>query len=241
MTLRPLLLSAAAAAALAAGAALAHEPHDCADAACDTSLLFQAAPTGAGGAGGLARLARATGPGASTCRAWTASVKPGDDFFRFANGTWSDRATIPADRTRFGNFDALAILSEARVRADPRGGRGRQAHRPRRAPRSARPTPRFMDEAAGREAGRQADRPRARRSPQGEDQGRVHRPDGQVQPDRLRLDPAGGHHHRRQGARPLRRDLPARRAWACPTATTTCSPASRREEGQVPGLCRSSS
>ena len=43
------------------------------------------------------------------------SVKPGDDFFAYANGTYIERTEIPADRSRFGNFDALAILSEARV------------------------------------------------------------------------------------------------------------------------------
>jgi putative endopeptidase len=42
------------------------------------------------------------------------SVKPGDDFFKFANGAWAARTEIPSDRTRFGNFDQLAILSEAR-------------------------------------------------------------------------------------------------------------------------------
>ena len=44
------------------------------------------------------------------------SVKPGDDFFAYANGTYLEKTEIPADRFRFGNFDALAILSEARVR-----------------------------------------------------------------------------------------------------------------------------
>ncbi|MBK1881938.1 M13 family peptidase [Luteolibacter pohnpeiensis] len=43
------------------------------------------------------------------------SVKPGDDFFAYANGTYLKRTEIPSDRSRFGNFDALAILSEARV------------------------------------------------------------------------------------------------------------------------------
>ncbi len=44
------------------------------------------------------------------------TVKPGDDFYAYANGGFVERTTIPADRVRFGNFDALAILSEARVR-----------------------------------------------------------------------------------------------------------------------------
>jgi putative endopeptidase len=43
------------------------------------------------------------------------SVKPGDDFFRYANGNYLKRTEIPADRTRFGNFDVLSILSENRV------------------------------------------------------------------------------------------------------------------------------
>ncbi|MES2921775.1 MAG: M13-type metalloendopeptidase [Verrucomicrobiota bacterium] len=44
------------------------------------------------------------------------SVRPGDDFFAYANGAYLDRTAIPADRVRFGNFDQLAILSETRVR-----------------------------------------------------------------------------------------------------------------------------
>jgi putative endopeptidase len=40
---------------------------------------------------------------------------PGQDFFRYANGAWFDHEQIPADRTRFGNFDRLAELSEDRM------------------------------------------------------------------------------------------------------------------------------
>lgn len=49
-------------------------------------------------------------------------VKPGDDFFRYVNGTWIDQTQIPGDKTRWGSFDelrertnndALAILKEA--------------------------------------------------------------------------------------------------------------------------------
>jgi putative endopeptidase len=45
------------------------------------------------------------------------SVKPGDDFFKYANGKWHASTTIPADRTSFGAFAILRDLSEARVRA----------------------------------------------------------------------------------------------------------------------------
>ena len=45
------------------------------------------------------------------------SAKPGDDFYKFANGTWDANTAIPSDRTRYGNFDKLAELSEARTKA----------------------------------------------------------------------------------------------------------------------------
>jgi putative endopeptidase len=45
------------------------------------------------------------------------SVKPGDDFFKYANGKWAARTEIPGDRARFGNFDKLSVLSENRVHA----------------------------------------------------------------------------------------------------------------------------
>ncbi|MFC3071116.1 M13 family metallopeptidase [Phenylobacterium soli] len=45
------------------------------------------------------------------------SVKPGDDFFKYANGTWDQRTEIPADRVRYGNFNKLRELSENRMHA----------------------------------------------------------------------------------------------------------------------------
>ena len=45
------------------------------------------------------------------------SVKPGDNFFTYANGTWMKKTEIPADKTSYGAFDTLADLSEARVHA----------------------------------------------------------------------------------------------------------------------------
>src|SRR5689334_10868451 len=45
------------------------------------------------------------------------SVKPGDDFFDYANGTWYKNAVIPADRTSTGSFPGLTILSEQRMTA----------------------------------------------------------------------------------------------------------------------------
>jgi len=45
------------------------------------------------------------------------AIKPGDDFFGYASGKWAARTEIPSDRTRFGNFDKLSVLSEHRVHA----------------------------------------------------------------------------------------------------------------------------
>ena len=45
------------------------------------------------------------------------TVQPGDDFFQYANGAYLKTLQIPADRTRFGAFDALNELSQNRMRA----------------------------------------------------------------------------------------------------------------------------
>lgn len=45
------------------------------------------------------------------------SVRPGDDFFNYGGGTWMKNNQIPADRARWGAFDALAAKAEADVRA----------------------------------------------------------------------------------------------------------------------------
>jgi putative endopeptidase len=45
------------------------------------------------------------------------SVKPGDDFFRYANGHWLSTEKIPPDRTRWGAFEQLREKSEADVKA----------------------------------------------------------------------------------------------------------------------------
>ena len=66
------------------------------------------------------------------------SVKPGDDFFRYVNGKWSDATQIPADKTRWGSFDelrentnndALAILKEAAAnkKLNPKSDQGKAA------------------------------------------------------------------------------------------------------------------
>src|SRR5258708_12228204 len=41
---------------------------------------------------------------------------PGDDFFRYGNGAWLDRAVIPPDRSSIGVDTVLSIAAEARIR-----------------------------------------------------------------------------------------------------------------------------
>ena len=44
------------------------------------------------------------------------SVKPGDDFYDYANGAWAKRTPIPADRSNYGAFSTLEDLSRERTR-----------------------------------------------------------------------------------------------------------------------------
>ncbi|MGQ2935301.1 MAG: M13 family metallopeptidase [Sphingopyxis sp.] len=44
------------------------------------------------------------------------TVQPGDDFYAYANGTWAKNAQIPADKSNYGMFTALADLSQKRTR-----------------------------------------------------------------------------------------------------------------------------
>ena len=45
------------------------------------------------------------------------SVRPQDDFFDYVNGTWVKNTEIPADKARWGTFDALGEQSQKDVRA----------------------------------------------------------------------------------------------------------------------------
>ncbi|MDG6745844.1 M13 family metallopeptidase N-terminal domain-containing protein, partial [Staphylococcus aureus] len=44
------------------------------------------------------------------------SVKPGDDFFDYSNGTWYKTTTIPADRSTYGMFHVLQDRSLEQTR-----------------------------------------------------------------------------------------------------------------------------
>ncbi len=45
------------------------------------------------------------------------SIKPGDDFFQYAGGTWYNNFEMPGDKTRYGAFDRLAERSETQIKA----------------------------------------------------------------------------------------------------------------------------
>ena len=44
------------------------------------------------------------------------NTRPGDDFFRYANGLWLDTYELPADRSNYGSFAVLSDRSDHRVR-----------------------------------------------------------------------------------------------------------------------------
>ena len=42
------------------------------------------------------------------------SVRPQDDLFKYVNGKWLQQTEIPADKSNYGSFTALADLSQER-------------------------------------------------------------------------------------------------------------------------------
>ena len=114
---RNFLLCASAAAALGLAASAAAEPRPCGDSLCQSELLFATADTNGAATAPVSLASPKYGTWGFDKTGMDPSVKPGDDFFRFANGAWVDRTAIPSDRTRYGNFDKLSELSENRVHA----------------------------------------------------------------------------------------------------------------------------
>src|SRR6476661_2326102 len=44
------------------------------------------------------------------------SVKPGDNFYRYANGNWLKNNPVPSSKTRWGSFDVLREESSNRLK-----------------------------------------------------------------------------------------------------------------------------
>jgi putative endopeptidase len=117
MKLKTLYAGAAAAAALvAAGQSLAHDEHSpCLDELCQSIALFPLADAPAGGGWSGDALPH-YGTWGFDASGMDPSVKPGDSMFQFANGKGVAAMVIPSDRSRFGSFDVLNELSQARLR-----------------------------------------------------------------------------------------------------------------------------
>jgi putative endopeptidase len=78
-----------------------------------TLALAAGCATGTASSGGTSSNGRAEiGAFGLDLSAGDASVRPGDDFFRYANGRWLDTTEIPSDRTTWGTFAILDDKSE---------------------------------------------------------------------------------------------------------------------------------
>jgi putative endopeptidase len=97
--------------AVAATPAVAGESRDCLDQACTMESLLAIQESG-----GATVEATRYGSWGFDIAGMDRSVKPGDDYYAFVNGTWARNTTIPADRSSFGAFAVLRDLSEARLR-----------------------------------------------------------------------------------------------------------------------------
>ncbi len=101
---------------LPASIASAHDSHDhaCIDDACTMVSLFQSAEPASGWQGVDAP---SYGDWGFDPAGMDTSVRPGDSFFRYANGAALDRLEIPGDRTSYGSFALLRELSDNRMKA----------------------------------------------------------------------------------------------------------------------------
>ncbi len=90
-----------------------HHPAFCAWSAC--LLLAACGGPGPGDSGDAAsREARLDAPAGIDLTGVDPSVRPGDDFFDYANGTWVKNTVIPADRSSTGTF--LIVFQKAEQR-----------------------------------------------------------------------------------------------------------------------------
>jgi putative endopeptidase len=104
-----------AAALLSALPAAASDDHACLDAACDRVAIFDIADQA--GAAAATAAAPTLGKWGFDMAGMDRSVKPGQDFYAFANGGWDKATAIPADRSSYGSFAMLRELSDTRTRA----------------------------------------------------------------------------------------------------------------------------
>ncbi|MBV8760586.1 MAG: M13 family metallopeptidase, partial [Deltaproteobacteria bacterium] len=77
-------------------------------------------------------------------------AKPGDSFYRYANGTWLDKTPIPADKSNYGMFSVLSDQSDERTKTIILGAKGAPGSEERKI---ADYYAAFMDETAIEKAG----------------------------------------------------------------------------------------
>jgi putative endopeptidase len=90
--------------------------HACIDESCTVFELFQTPAEGATVLGYQGTVAPRYGTWGFNLDGRDTSVRPGDSFMRYANGTALDRLQIPSDRTSYGSFNLLRELSDNRVK-----------------------------------------------------------------------------------------------------------------------------
>src|SRR5262249_48649225 len=59
------------------------------------------------------------------------ATKPGDDFFRYANGAWIDKTEIPGDKPGYSLRLAMTDLTEQRLRELMEAGAAKVEHEPK--------------------------------------------------------------------------------------------------------------
>jgi putative endopeptidase len=79
-------------------------------------LLFAVARSGGADGQAAGSAPAATGAWGFDLAGVDFATRPGDDFFRYSNGTWYDGAVIPPDRSSDGIFTELTVSAEPRIR-----------------------------------------------------------------------------------------------------------------------------
>jgi len=117
--MKKLLIGAALGALLLPASVSVAQDHDhgCIDEGCTLVELFQAPADGATVLGYQGTATPRYGTWGFDPTGRDTSVRPGDNFMRYANGAALDAMQIPSDRTSYGSFALLRELSDNRVKA----------------------------------------------------------------------------------------------------------------------------
>jgi len=119
--LKSLMVTTALFLGLGLGATTPALATDCLDEACTIRSLDSLSLLGLGQGAGMPNDDDTASPHYGTwgfdMAGMDKNAHPGDDFFRYANGTAFDNMVIPADRSSYGSFNALSELAQRRLKA----------------------------------------------------------------------------------------------------------------------------